>query len=379
MCRHGVPSTIYSDKGTNFTAEDFKKIVAELLGAQQIFNPAYSPSSSGTVERIHQTIGKYLDQYLAIHPDAEWDRLLPYALAAYRSAYHSSLGCSPFEALYGRTFKADFASKAKTLAELEELPTNWMFETARRVEVFRQMAADRQNEVRSSEAITTHGIMPGDMVRVRALANQKDGRKYSDPQTVVSTSPHTVTVQAPTRKDPGKTNIIHVNNVKTGKPRGAVIVSSKVIGADDVDESNNGNWTNNNDTVSTDEPSTDQGGTTETEVSNTVNQRRWKANENHSFSEVERIIDAKIDRRTQEQLALAKVVNDSGERWSTWIPVNESKEVNGFKDAWMEYQRRRRSGTGNLSSDEEAQVNLVHFGLDPCSRLWEDSLFYMCL
>jgi hypothetical protein len=222
VCRHGIPEVLYSDRGSNFTSKEFKQFVAKALGGKQVFNTAYSARSSGTVERVHQTVQMYLNQFRKQEPNTEWDALLPYALAAYRSAYHQSLGCSPFQALYGRQFRALPTLDTDRLARLEDLPEGWMFETATRIDHIKKLMTARQIERRQGDESGVNPIKVGDYIRVKLQAKQRERGRYSEAKKVLATTPHTVTITDPTVDEPNRTKCIHVKNVKRTKSNPAL-------------------------------------------------------------------------------------------------------------------------------------------------------------
>ena len=225
ICRHGIPEMVYSDQGSNFKSKEFQMFVARGLGAQQIFNTAYTPKSSGTVERVHRTLGTYLDMYQGLLPESEWDRLLPFALAAYRSAYHTAIGCSPFEALYGRIFKTYEPSSSQRLADLEDLPIGWIAETATRIASIKEVAIQRQLKNRSlGHQDQVNPVPPGDDVWVKNQGSRKKVGLYQSSKEVVSVTPHTVTIREPSTNQPNRTKTVHLDNIKySGNKNNAIL------------------------------------------------------------------------------------------------------------------------------------------------------------
>ncbi|CAN6678205.1 unnamed protein product [Malus baccata var. baccata] len=90
---HGIPSSIISDRDPRFT---FKFWVAfqESLGSRLLFNGQY--------ERTIQTLEDMLRSSVVQFGDA-WHQRLDLMEFAYNNSYHSSIGMSPFEALYGKS------------------------------------------------------------------------------------------------------------------------------------------------------------------------------------------------------------------------------------------------------------------------------------
>ena len=97
--RVGIPRTILTDQGTNFTSELLRQLY-ELLKVKGITTSPYHPEANGKTERFNATLKSMLKK-LCVKQDIEWDILLPYALFAYREVPHEETGFAPFELLYG--------------------------------------------------------------------------------------------------------------------------------------------------------------------------------------------------------------------------------------------------------------------------------------
>ena len=98
--RVGLPDTILTDQGTNFTS-DVVRQVAAMLRIRLITSTPYHQQTDGLVERFNGTL-KSMIRRCAHDAPRSWDALLPVLLFAYREVPQSSTGFSPFELLYGR-------------------------------------------------------------------------------------------------------------------------------------------------------------------------------------------------------------------------------------------------------------------------------------
>ena len=97
---HGVPSVIYSDRGTQFTSQ-FWKTLWGLTGTQLRYSTAYHPQTQGVVKRMNAVIGQMLRCTLHEERAGNWDLLLPTVEMTINSLPNSSTGYSPFFLNYG--------------------------------------------------------------------------------------------------------------------------------------------------------------------------------------------------------------------------------------------------------------------------------------
>jgi Integrase core domain/Chromo (CHRromatin Organisation MOdifier) domain len=100
ILRHGAPSRIITDRGSQFTADVFRE-VTELLGTKHSMTTAYHPQTDGQAERMVGTISTMLGKLTGLYQE-DWDLYIPYALYAYRTAVHATTGETPFFLVYGR-------------------------------------------------------------------------------------------------------------------------------------------------------------------------------------------------------------------------------------------------------------------------------------
>ncbi|WVZ73567.1 hypothetical protein U9M48_021856 [Paspalum notatum var. saurae] len=106
VCLHGVPKRIISDRGSQFTSCFWERL-HDSLDSKLWFSTTYHPQTDGQTERSNQILEDML-RACAIQYGTSWDKSLPYAEFSYNNSYQASLKKSPFEALYGRRFWANF-------------------------------------------------------------------------------------------------------------------------------------------------------------------------------------------------------------------------------------------------------------------------------
>lgn len=110
----GVPLSLRSDNAPELMKGVVKKICS-YLNIQQIVTGGHNPRGNAICERANQTLGNMIRKL----SDKEYTLIKTHALPAFQFAmnttYHSSIGCSPFEAGYG--LPAQTISHARLLAQ----------------------------------------------------------------------------------------------------------------------------------------------------------------------------------------------------------------------------------------------------------------------
>ena len=103
FAQFGIPKTIVSDNGTQFTSTDFKEF-CRLNGIYHVQTASYHPSSNGLAERAVQVVKQGISKQSTGTLNDQISRVL----FQYRITSYSTIGVSPAELLMGRrlrTFK----------------------------------------------------------------------------------------------------------------------------------------------------------------------------------------------------------------------------------------------------------------------------------
>ena len=100
IARHGVPDSISTDRGSQFTSREFHNIF-EALGVKIIHTTAYNPRAQGIIERFHRT----LKVSLRAGPVSTWFKRLPMALLSLRTTFKESINTCPSVVVYGNALK----------------------------------------------------------------------------------------------------------------------------------------------------------------------------------------------------------------------------------------------------------------------------------
>src|SRR5260370_31427029 len=97
--KHGVPSHVTSDWGTEFISHFFH-LLGKLLQMELHFTSGYHTEGDGQTEHTNQVLEQYLRAYTNYQQD-DWSSLLPLVEFAYNDAPSATMGVSPFFANKG--------------------------------------------------------------------------------------------------------------------------------------------------------------------------------------------------------------------------------------------------------------------------------------
>ncbi|GJV10041.1 reverse transcriptase domain-containing protein [Tanacetum coccineum] len=90
FARFGAPRAIISDRGTHFCNDQFAKVMLK-YGVTHRLSTAYHPQTSGQVEVSNRGLKRILER--TVVDDALW---------AFRTAYKTPIGCTPYKLVYGK-------------------------------------------------------------------------------------------------------------------------------------------------------------------------------------------------------------------------------------------------------------------------------------
>nr|GEZ90246.1 reverse transcriptase domain-containing protein [Tanacetum cinerariifolium] len=96
----GTPQAIISDRGTHFCNDQFAKVMRKYEVTHRL-STAYHPQTSGQVELSNRGLKRILERTIGQN-HASWSDLLEDALWAFRTAYKTPIGCTPYKLMYGK-------------------------------------------------------------------------------------------------------------------------------------------------------------------------------------------------------------------------------------------------------------------------------------
>nr|GEY88890.1 reverse transcriptase domain-containing protein [Tanacetum cinerariifolium] len=124
--RFGTPKAIISDRGTYFCNDQFSIVMAK-YGVTHRLSTAYHPQTSGHVEVTNRRLKRILERTVGEN-HASWSDKLEDALGAFRTAYKTSFGCTPYHLVYGKACHLPLELKHKAYWALKH--SNFNLKTA---------------------------------------------------------------------------------------------------------------------------------------------------------------------------------------------------------------------------------------------------------
>ncbi|GJX97051.1 reverse transcriptase domain-containing protein [Tanacetum coccineum] len=100
FARFGTPRAIISDRGTHFCNDQFAKVMLK-YEVTHCLSTAYHPQTSGQVEVLNRGLKRILERTVGENR-ASWSDKLDDALWAFRTAFKTPIGCTPYKLVYGK-------------------------------------------------------------------------------------------------------------------------------------------------------------------------------------------------------------------------------------------------------------------------------------
>nr|GEW14424.1 reverse transcriptase domain-containing protein [Tanacetum cinerariifolium] len=118
LLRFGAHRAIISDRGTHFCNDQFAKVMRK-YGVIRRLSTAYHPQTSGQVEVSNRGLKRILERTIGQNR-AFWSDKLDDALWAFRTAYKTPIGCTPYKLVYGKACHLPMAVEHKAFWALKQ-------------------------------------------------------------------------------------------------------------------------------------------------------------------------------------------------------------------------------------------------------------------
>nr|GEZ23763.1 reverse transcriptase domain-containing protein [Tanacetum cinerariifolium] len=118
----GTPKAIISDRGTHFCNDQFARIMSK-YGVTHRLSTAYHPQTSGQVEVTNRGFKRILERTVGENRALSSDKLED-ALWPFRTAFKTSVGCTPYRLVYGKACHLPLELEHKALWALKHVNFN---------------------------------------------------------------------------------------------------------------------------------------------------------------------------------------------------------------------------------------------------------------
>ena len=224
--RFGFAQEILSDQGTEFMSE-LMQIFLHDFGINHIRTSPYHPQSNGACERFNGTLKSMLRSLMDRFPDS-WDMALPWVLFAYREVPVETLGCSPFDLLFGRSVAGPLSLVKSSWLRETDLTTakqnvvEFILSTRERLRHAVDLATEHATQQRTKakrwydRRAALRTFVPGDKVLVLLpIPGKPLHAKFHGPYTVEEQlGPVDYVISTPDRRKTKR--VCHVNLLKKG-------------------------------------------------------------------------------------------------------------------------------------------------------------------
>ena len=225
---HSAPKVLISDNALEFISSVVEAL-CEMYKVRKVEITSRTPHANGVCERANKSIISALKSLVNERED-DWDEKLVICEACINSAYHQSLGDTPYFCLYGRDKRnpfEKFLDKPRVNYNIEDVPIT-LFQIHQNIlnKVNQHLRASQENYMSQSRKRTKpRTLQPGDRVFIQYVSKPGKSRKLNPkwvgPYRVISLEKHDRIKIRSILHSTSEPFSIHVNRTKVVRQRDA--------------------------------------------------------------------------------------------------------------------------------------------------------------
>jgi hypothetical protein len=238
VCRYGVADELLTDHGSEFVNQ-LLAAINERFKTDHLHSAPYHPACNGSVERLNGTLVGVLKRIVSSRSrQADWHRFLPAAMFAYRSALHSEIKMTPFQAI---GFNPRTPLDQRLNLPVDELDT-FDSQVDHRFRLTNKLLEEAYTAAESRKALSNAQLtLPTRVWKVGSTCYCKiDSRpedpipklaaKYSGPYDIIAVNVNGLSLRVRNKHWPRREKTVHVDKCKPCVQRDALFVDN----ADDL-------------------------------------------------------------------------------------------------------------------------------------------------
>ena len=110
FCIFGAPTVLQSDNGREFANSIIEEMTSMWDGLKIVYRRPRHSQSQGSVERANDDVENMLSTWMELNSTTKWADGVLFVQVMKNKAYHRSIKCSPYEAMFGQPMRVGLKS-----------------------------------------------------------------------------------------------------------------------------------------------------------------------------------------------------------------------------------------------------------------------------
>lgn len=212
----GIPQTIVTDNGTEFTNNVLKEFLKS-FGIDLHITAIEHPSSNGVVERFHSTLQEHyrLVTNDPIRKDHPFSLKLNYCLLAYNNSIHSTTRHKPIDLIHGYKLKPLTPNDEISKEQYVNLHKEYMKEVYKNIKQVEEAEKERRTKKANvNRTDPTEPLIANEEIIIKERASRYKSKSLYHHGTVLEDNAKLKTAVVKNRKQPLRRSKIHYDRIR---------------------------------------------------------------------------------------------------------------------------------------------------------------------